>query len=63
MTSKLAVTDFNWMKEQFLEEVVVTVKMEEIPHELIMNWDQMEIMIVQQHLDNGLASFHASGSG
>ena len=43
--SKLAITDFNWIKEQFLEEVVATVKMEEIPLELILNWDQTGMKI------------------
>ena len=44
--SKLTIADFNQAKEQFLEDVVTTVDMEEIPPELILNWDQTGIKIV-----------------
>ena len=44
--TKLTITDFNWTKEQFLEHVVATVKLEEIPPELILNWDQTGMKIV-----------------
>ena len=44
--SKLAIADFNQAKEQFLEDVVTTVDMEEIPPELILNRDQTGIKIV-----------------
>ena len=44
--SKHAVAEFRELKEQFLAEVVATVEMEEIPSELILNWDQTGIKIV-----------------
>lgn len=34
------------MKKNFLDEVVTTVTMEEIPPELILNWDQTGVKIV-----------------
>ena len=44
--SKHAVAEFLELKEQFLADVVATVEMEEIPPELILNWDQTGIKIV-----------------
>ena len=44
--SKHAVAEFQRLKEQFLQDVVTTVEMEEIPSELILNWDQTGIKIV-----------------
>ena len=44
--SKQSVTDFIKQKEDFLWEVVVTVEMEDIPVDLVLNWDQMGIKIV-----------------
>ena len=44
--SKHATAEFHQLKEQFLKEVVATVQMEEIPPELILNWDQTGIKIV-----------------
>ena len=44
--SKYAIADFDCVKRQFLEDVVATVEMEEIPQELILNWDQTGIRIV-----------------
>ena len=44
--SKYAITDFDRVKTEFLEDVVATVEMEEIPPELILNWDQTGIRIV-----------------
>ena len=38
--SKYAVADFDRVKTEFLEDVVATVEMKEIPPELILNWDQ-----------------------
>jgi len=40
------VTDFSAVKGSFLRSVVEIVTMEEIPPELILNWDQTGIMIV-----------------
>ena len=37
---------FAQLKQQFLADVVTTVEMEEIPAELILNWDQTGIKIV-----------------
>ena len=44
--SKHAVAEFQRLKEEFLQDVVTTVEMEEIPSELILNWDQTGIKIV-----------------
>ena len=44
--SKHTIADFTWLKEEILQDVVATVEMEEIPPELILNWDQTEIKIV-----------------
>ena len=38
--------DFEKLKHSFLENVVSTVMMEEVPMELVMNWDQTGIKIV-----------------
>ena len=44
--SKHSIADFDKLKKQFLDDVVATVEMEEIPAELILNWDQTGIKIV-----------------
>ena len=44
--SKYNVTHFAEVKWHFLDAVVVTVEMEEVCPELILNWDQMGIRIV-----------------
>ena len=44
--SKYAVAEFQHLKEEFLQDVLTTVEMEEIPSELILNWDQTGIKIV-----------------
>ena len=44
--SKHAVKNFSQVKKVFLQEVIATVQMEEIPPELILNWDQTGIKIV-----------------
>lgn len=44
--SKDTVADFNECQKAFLHEVVATVEMEDIPAELILNWDQTGIKIV-----------------
>ena len=44
--SKHTVTNFEQLKKSFLDEVVTTVLMEEIPPELVMNWDQTGMKIV-----------------
>lgn len=44
--SKHSTADFTRLKQQFLADVVTTVEMEEIPAELILNWDQTGIKIV-----------------
>ena len=38
--------EFQRLKEEFLQDVVTTVVMEEIPSELILNWDQTGIKSV-----------------
>ena len=44
--SKLTMTDFKERKREFLNDVATTVEMEEIPGELILNWDQIGIRFV-----------------
>ena len=44
--NKHSVKDFAKVKKEFLQEVVITVEMENIPPELILNWDQNGIKIV-----------------
>lgn len=44
--SKHSITDFAELKQSFLNDVVTTVTMEDIPPELIMNWDQTGIKLV-----------------
>ena len=44
--SKHAVTDFTKLKDAFLSDVVEAVTMEDIPAELILNWDQTGIKLV-----------------
>ena len=44
--SKHSNADFVRMKQQFLADVMTTVEMEEIPAELILNWDQTAIKTV-----------------
>ena len=43
--SKHAVAEFNRLKD-FLQDVVTTVEMEEIPPKCILNWDQIGLKIV-----------------
>ena len=44
--SKYTVDDFDRVKKSFLDEVVTVATMEEVPPELILNWDQTGIRIV-----------------
>ena len=44
--SKYPVSDFAEIKKSFLTSLIQIVTMEEIPAELILNWDQTGIMIV-----------------
>ena len=44
-TAKIMV-NFDELKEQFLYDIKVVVEMEEIPFDLIFNWDQTAISIV-----------------
>ena len=39
------VHNFEEVKEQFLNDIVAVVKMEDIPDELILNWDHTAINI------------------
>ena len=41
--SKFSVENFTARRKEFLDDLVTTVEMEEIPPELILNWDQMRI--------------------
>ena len=44
--SKYNLTDFKQVKKQFLKEVADIVVMEEIPPELVLNWDQTGLNVV-----------------
>ena len=44
--SKASEANFAEQKKVFLNDVVATVTMEEIPAELILNWDQTGIKVV-----------------
>ena len=44
--SKMNVEAFAELKEEFLSNVEATIDMEEIPAELVLNWDQTGIRIV-----------------
>ena len=44
--SKLGVEDFAVRKRDFLADLVTTVEMEDIPLELVLNWDQTGIKLV-----------------
>lgn len=44
--SKQTVENFREVKKSFLDDLVATVEMEEIPAELILNWDQTGIKMV-----------------
>lgn len=43
---KHTVTNFTQLKEAFLDDVVEAITMEDIPAELILNWDQTGIKLV-----------------
>ncbi len=45
-TAKLTVTNFEAIKEQFVIDVNAVIEMEDIPPELVFNWDQTGISIV-----------------
>ena len=45
-TTKMTVQNFEMVKEQFLLDIKVVVEMEDVPPELIFNWDQTRISIV-----------------
>ena len=44
--SRRLIANFPQVKRQFLDDVATTVMMEEIPPELVMNWDQTGIKMV-----------------
>ena len=45
-TTKLTVENFEAIKEQFILDIRAVVEMEDIPPEMVFNWDQMGISIV-----------------
>ena len=45
-TVKIAVTNFDEVKEQFLLDIEAVVTMQEIPFDLILNWDQTGLHVV-----------------
>lgn len=65
--SKHTVEDFDRLKEEFLNDVVATVEIEEIPPELILNWDQTGIRIVPSNTwtmdQQGVNRVEIGGSG
>ena len=44
--AKLSVDEFNCTKALFLQEIIDIIKMEEIPIEMIFNWDQTGLNLV-----------------
>ena len=46
-TVKLSVTNFDELKDQYLMDIKSVVEMEEIPPQLVFNWDQTGISIVR----------------
>ena len=44
--AKVSIQDFNAVKMQFLLDIQANVEMEEIPHDLVINWDQIGIHYV-----------------
>ena len=44
--SKLVVNNFDEVKQQFLVDIKAVVEMAEIPHDLIINWDQTRIKYI-----------------
>ena len=44
--SKYTINNFKEVKSQFLHDIVATVELEEIPAQLILNWDQTGIKII-----------------
>ena len=44
--AKVSVEEFNQLKTSFLQEIIDVVKMEEIPIDLILNWDQTGLNLV-----------------
>ena len=44
--SKISIEEFHKLKKQFLQDIVDTVTMEDIPPELIINWDQTGLNLV-----------------
>lgn len=46
MKAKVSLPDFEWYKAQFVFDVKVLVEIEEIPSELVINWDQTGINYV-----------------
>ena len=44
--TKIDIDDFEAVKEKFLFDVKVVVEMEEIPHDLIINWDETGIWYI-----------------
>lgn len=66
-TAKSKETHMNFMeqKREFLADVVATVTMEDIPPELILNWDKTGIKIVPSstlYMDNGSKGGETSGN-
>ena len=45
-TKKICVTNFPELKEQFLLDIMASVSMEEIPYDLVINWDQTGLHVV-----------------
>ena len=50
LKGKYSLADFEQVKKQFLKDATETILMEEIPPELVLNWDQTGINIVPASL-------------
>ena len=52
-SAKVSLSNFNDLKAQFLFDIMINVRMDEIPHQLIIYWDQTAISYVPSGLDHG----------
>jgi len=60
---KLTVVTFEEMNSQFLIDTKGVVTMEDIPQDMVVNWDQTAIKYPTVQLDYGSRRFKASSGG
>ena len=56
--AKVSLSNFNDLKAQFLFDIMINVRMDEIPDQLIINWDQTAI----NYVPSGSWTMEKSGS-